>query len=86
MAVVMLSSAALRKKVRMPTTQSRVTLVGAPDAVGDHLEALMGIHQFHHGHGAQQEEQDAGDVARGAPSIQGRGAAMPHRKERVAPA
>ena len=33
------------------------------DAVGDNAEALMGIHQFHNGHSAQEEEKNFGDTA-----------------------
>src|SRR5690606_23019151 len=32
------------------------------DAVGDHLEAAMGVDQLDDGHGAEQEEQDLGDL------------------------
>src|SRR5690606_18076081 len=31
---------------------------------GDDAEAAVGIHQFHDGHGPQQEEQDAGNLAK----------------------
>lgn len=60
-AVVRLSSAAERKKVTKPTT----TTAPACRWCGygwSQLKTTVCIHEFYYGHGAEQEEEDAGGL------------------------